>query len=261
MKLLRMLTAIKRALILAAFAGSMPALAAAPILIWPVDPIIEADRGAGALWLENRGDSPVIMQIRTFRWTQVDGEDQFEEQGDVEVSPPMARIQPGARQLVRLISDQAARPPGESAFRVVVDEVPTRPEDDASADSNSGVAHHSAGVRFRMRYSIPLFVYAPLEDGSKLEPKGVVQLRCSLVNHGGRTLVRLTNEGKTHARLVDVSFDVNGQAIYLAKGLLGYALPGKAISRPLPAGVTGREPLSLTGSKVGSRINIPGCAD
>lgn len=244
-----------------AFTGGMPAWAAAPILIWPVDPVIEADRSAGALWLENRGDSPVVMQIRTFHWTQADGEDQFEEQGDVEVSPPMARIQPGARQLVRLISDQAARAPGESAYRVVVDEVPTRLEDDASAAPDSGAAHHSAGIRFRMRYSIPLFIYAPLEDGTKLEPKGVVQLRCSLVNHGERTLVRLTNEGRIHARLVDVSFDVNGQAVYLAKGLLGYALPGKAISRPLPAGVTGREPLSLTGSKVGSRINIPGCAD
>lgn len=243
-------------LTVAALSNSMPAKASAPILIWPVDPVIEADRGAGALWLENRGTSPVVMQIRVYRWTQADGEDQFEEQQDVEVSPPMARIQPGARQLVRLTSDQKARAPGEGAYRIVVDEVPVRPTDSTSSSPDSP-AQTSAGVRFRMRYSIPLFVYSPLADGTKLERDAPPRLRCSLA--AGR-VVTFFNEGNTHARLVGVSFDVNGQPAYLAKSLLGYALPGKAISRPLPDGTTGREPLTRLG-KGGVRIAIPGCVD
>jgi len=248
------------ALALTNLAGNTPVQASAPILIWPVDPVIEADRGAGALWLENRGTSSAVMQIRVYRWTQVDGEDHFEEQQDVEASPPMARIQPGARQLVRLTSDQAARAPGEGAYRIIVDEVPIRPTVATSPDPNDGLAEGGAGIRFRMRYSIPLFVYSPLQGGRKRQPDAAPQLRCSLVMEGGRKAVRLFNEGSTHARLVDVSFEVNGQPAYLAKGLLGYALPGKAISRPLPAGATGREPLTMLG-KVGARASIPGCAE
>lgn len=248
------------ALAFATLAGNGPSQASEPMLIWPVDPVIEADRGAGALWLENRGTSPTVMQIRVYRWTQVNGEDEFEEQQDVEASPPMARIQPGARQLVRLTSDRAARAPGEGAYRIVVDEVPIRRTDAASPSPDEGPAQGTAGIRFRMRYSIPLFVYASLADGRKLDPDAAPRLRCSLATQGGRTMVSLFNEGNTHARLVDVSFDVKGQPAYLAKGLLGYALPGKAISRPLPAGATGREPLTMFG-KVGSRASIPGCAD
>lgn len=35
--------------------ASLPAWAATSVLIWPIDPVLEADQKAGALWLENRG--------------------------------------------------------------------------------------------------------------------------------------------------------------------------------------------------------------
>lgn len=244
--------------------AGMPALASAPILIWPIDPVIEADRGAGALWLENRGTAPAVMQIRVFRWTQTNGEDYYEEQQDVEASPPMARIQPGVRQLIRLTSNRAARRPGEGAYRIVVDEVPVRPTAQQAAaaqpDSDSNGAPHAVGVRFQMRYSIPLFVYAPSSDGSQLSRKSALQLRCSLADDEGQKWVRISNDGNTHARLVDVAFNVKGERVHLAAGLLGYALPGNTVSRPLPAGATGRETLSMTAAD-GKRVSIPGCAD
>lgn len=256
--------ALAAAMIAGALGASMPLQASTPILIWPIDPTIEADRGAGALWLENRGSAPAVMQIRVFRWTQVAGEDQYEEQQDVDASPPMARIQPSVRQLIRLTSNHAARLPGESAYRIVVDEVPVRASAQQAAPPSpapdSDEAPPAAGVRFQMRYSIPLFVYAPLRDGTKLERKSARQLRCTLANDKGSKLVRITNDGNTHARLVDVSFDVNGQPVFLAAGLLGYVLPGSTISRPLPAGATGREPLGMK-TAVGVRTSIPGCAD
>lgn len=240
----------------------IPAHASTPILIWPVDPVIEPDRAAGALWLENQGSAPAVMQVRVFRWTQVNGEDRYEEQLDVEASPPMARIQPGARQLIRLTSDRTARLPGESAYRVIVDEIPVR---DAAAEGSSlsdgeASASPSVGVRFQMRYSIPLFVYAPLADGTKLDRKSAPQLVCTLSGEQEQKRVQITNSGKTSVRLVDAAFDVAGQQVFLGKGLVGYALPGSTISRPLPEGATGLEPLTTT-TAAGGRTRISGCAN
>ena len=64
MKILRMLTAIVSPLLL------LPGTSrAAAVIIWPVDPKIAA-AGATALWIENKGNEPITMQIRTLRWSQ-----------------------------------------------------------------------------------------------------------------------------------------------------------------------------------------------
>ena len=44
--------------------ASLPAGAATSVLIWPIDPVLEADQKAGALWLENRGTEPANLQVR-----------------------------------------------------------------------------------------------------------------------------------------------------------------------------------------------------
>ncbi|KHL74626.1 molecular chaperone, partial [Pseudomonas putida] len=44
--------------------ASLPVGAATSVLIWPIDPVLEADQKAGALWLENRGSAPASLQVR-----------------------------------------------------------------------------------------------------------------------------------------------------------------------------------------------------
>ncbi|MEA3168872.1 MAG: fimbrial chaperone protein, partial [Pseudomonas sp.] len=46
------------------------AQAASSVLIWPIDPVLEADQQASALWLENRGTETANLQIRVFAWSQ-----------------------------------------------------------------------------------------------------------------------------------------------------------------------------------------------
>ena len=41
---------------------------AATVLIWPIDPILTADKNATALWIENQGASATTMQVRIVRW-------------------------------------------------------------------------------------------------------------------------------------------------------------------------------------------------
>ena len=54
--------------------------AASSVLIWPIDPVLEADQQASALWLENRGTAPANLQVRVFAWRQGDYQEQFQAQ-------------------------------------------------------------------------------------------------------------------------------------------------------------------------------------
>lgn len=60
----------RRGLIAVMGLASLPAGAATSVLIWPIDPVLEADQKAGALWLENRGTTAANLQVRVFAWRQ-----------------------------------------------------------------------------------------------------------------------------------------------------------------------------------------------
>ena len=81
-----------------------PASAQQPgaVLIWPVNPVIDADKQAAALWLENPGKTPVTLQVRIYAWAQTGGKNVYADQQAVIGTPPIMTIAPGAKQLVRL---------------------------------------------------------------------------------------------------------------------------------------------------------------
>lgn len=231
------------------------ARAATPILIWPVDPVVTAERGATALWLENRGPTLAVMQVRVLRWSQVDGEERYQEQDAVQPSPPIVQIPAQGKQMIRLTAPVAGRAAGESAYRIIIDEVPVPAEAAAAATGAAGAAVPDSGIRIRMRYSIPLFVHGAAVEGPRMPV-----LRCSITGPAGNRQVTIANSGTLHARLVDVAFSAKGKLRPVSEGLMGYALPGSAISRPLPGGLIGGEVLTMAGEG-GRRISIPGCAD
>jgi fimbrial chaperone protein len=214
--------------IIAALAASAlslpaPAMAGAAVLISPIDPTIAPDQQSGSLWLENRGDAPVPLQVRVFGWSQPDGEDSYEQQARVVPSPPILTLEPGNRQLIRLIAADTARREGETAYRVLVDELPAPPDGDGD----------SGNVRFRMRYSIPLFVY-----GGAASPKQAgedPQLACSLLHEAETPRVEIRNAGGYHARIVDLSIESGGRTTQIGTGLVGYALAGGGFATALPA--------------------------
>ncbi|WP_275228416.1 fimbrial biogenesis chaperone [Novosphingobium album (ex Liu et al. 2023)] len=246
-----------------AMAAATPApavRAATPLLIWPIDPVITADRGGAMLWLENRGKTPAMLQIRVYRWTQADGQDQYEEQREVSASPPVVEIPGGQRQVIRLSRQGDQRAPGESAYRIIIDEVPTRAT--PANPSPEGTAAGAVAVQFQMRYSLPLFTYGAGTDPASVaaaSPRAAALLRCELADGPQGKALRLRNIGPVHARVVDLSLTTPAGAASLGAGLVGYVLPGAALTRPLPKGATGREPLSMAGRQ-GERITIAGCA-
>ncbi|KAA8996952.1 molecular chaperone [Affinibrenneria salicis] len=218
----------------------LPAFAGGSLLVWPIYQVIEADEKGSALWLENRGAQPIPVQIRIFAWKQIDFQDRYAEQDDVVASPPFATLEPGKRHLVRLMrAGQAASAP-ESAYRIIIDEIPPAP--DSQSSKNAGV-----GLQFQMRYLLPLFL-----DGSGVwtknrpekkhdeTPPAQPSLSWRLVAADGKTWLQIRNNGVVHARLSNVFWSVDGarptKQQEMSPGFLGYVLAGQEMRWPLPRG-------------------------
>lgn len=211
------------------------AQAATSVLIWPIDPVIEANQKAGSLWLENRGSEPASLQVRVFAWHQSDFDDQYQAQREIIGSPPVATIAPGQKQLVRLTRNGPSPVGQEQAYRIIIDEIPQALP---PSEKNAGP---TAAIRFQMRYSVPLFVYG---DGlwGKPDPEGQrdnagvgkPQLSWRQVQAQGRSWIEIRNSGPVHARLTDVVMQQGGQSRPVVEGLLGYVLPGTTMRWPAP---------------------------
>ncbi|MFJ2325502.1 MULTISPECIES: molecular chaperone [unclassified Pseudomonas] len=226
--------------------GASTAHAASSVLIWPIDPVLEADQQASALWLENRGSETANLQIRVFGWSQSGFAEQYQNQRDVIGSPPVAKIEPGQKQLVRLTRTKEVPPGQELAYRIIIDEIPSAQP--ATADGGKT----AAAIRFQMRYSVPLFAYGAglwsKEDSTRArDPKGVglPQLSWRTVAVDGKPYVEVRNQGAVHARLTDVAIKQAGQSKPLAEGLLGYVLPGAVMRWPAPTPLTNDSALQV----------------
>ncbi|MHC8391380.1 fimbrial biogenesis chaperone [Pseudomonas sp. MDT2-39-1] len=215
--------------------GANKVQAASSVLIWPIDPVLEADQQASALWLENRGSETANLQIRVFAWSQSGFNDQYQNQRDVIGSPPVAKIEPGQKQLVRLTRTREIPPGQELAYRIIIDEIPSAKTPASEGDKTA------AAIRFQMRYSVPLFAYGAglwsKEDTTRQrDPKGVgmPDLSWRTVAVEGRSYVEVRNQGAVHARLTDVALKQGNQTQPLVEGLLGYVLPGAIMRWPAP---------------------------
>ncbi len=223
--------------------GLSPVQAQTSIMIWPLDPVIEDDQRATAMWLENRGTQAVSLQIRVLGWHQTHHEEHYESQDAVVPSPPSAVIQPGQRQLVRLMKITSAPEGRELAYRILVDELPSV----ASADHQNPQGGSAMGVKLQIRYSVPLFVSGkghwikPRPD-RKRDPATAAQpvLSWRSVREGNHDYLLIRNSGHTRARLTAVQWVRGSETQPINPGLLGYVLANTQmrwrLERPVPAG-------------------------
>lgn len=214
---LRLLTGWLAALLCLGGAADAASLQVAPTAL-RIDPA----QGAAGLTLSNSGRAVIQAQVRVFRWSQHSGRDVLEPADALVASPPMLQLAPGASQLIRIVHTGDAPAMGdEVTYRVIVDELP-----------DTGAAAASAGLRFALRYSIPVFV------GADAVPAGAAQLRTRIVEVEGQPHVAIHNVGTARAQLADlVLVSGNGARHALAPGLSGYVLAGQHRRWPLPPGI------------------------
>ncbi len=171
------------------------------------------------LTVENGASEPVQVQVRVFHWSLAGGQDRLEKTGDVIVSPPMLVARRGEPSVVRIIRISQAPVSGEEAYRVYVEEIPSRKRLQAGT------------VVLAVRHSIPVF-FAGLDLA-----RGSVNWSASI--RSGKLILMASNPGRKHIRLsqLRVTDGVARQLISI-NGLAGYVLAGhtKVWELPVPPG-------------------------
>lgn len=206
----------------ALLAACAPAYAAS-LQVSPTSVTLQAERNADGLTLRNTGTTTLHAQVRVYRWTQHDGDDRLEPTRDIAASPPMVELAPGAQQLVRVIRLTAPPTAAESAYRLIVDELPLESTGEAARP----------GLQFVLRYSVPVFLMPAGAD----EVAPVLRVRVGRDSEG--PFIEIDNSGQRHAQVADLAYvDAGGGRHAVAPGLSGYVLPGARKRWPLPSTFT-----------------------
>ena len=227
----RAATAAARFTALSMVLGAASPLAhAANLQISPVSISFQPGQNAAGIQLQNNGDTPLYGQVRVYAWDQRDGNDALTPTTQLVASPPVIEVAPNSTQTIRLVrraGAQGAAPAGaaEQTFRILIDELPR-------GDSQQG------NVAIRLQYSVPAFV---LPADGQAAPK----LEWSTFQRDGAWHLRAFNAGTLHAQIGATSVRIGARDVELSKGLLGYALPGRAREWALPPDVASGMPAPL----------------
>ncbi|WP_240788552.1 molecular chaperone [Ramlibacter henchirensis] len=200
--------------------------------VTPVRIYMNARERAVAVTIVNDGDSDVVLQADLNSWTQTaDGTDQLAPTDDLILAPPIIKIPPKARQVVRLA---LLTPPDLSrqlTYRVVVREVPeARPQPPAE------------GLRtpIALALSLPVFITPP---GARR------QVECTPVRtEANAPALSCRNNGNAYAQLRDAQLTRDDRPLARFEGGT-YILPGatKLIALKTDTAVpSGQARLSLT---------------
>jgi fimbrial chaperone protein len=186
----------------AAFGGVASAQA---IAIAPVTVSLRPGELTTTITVINRGASETAVQIRPFLWQQPGGDDALEPTRDLLVSPPVARIEPGHAQTIRILLRKPATSK-EDSYRLLLDQIP------AKLPAN--------GVRVALRISMPVFAAPPHPVSRQL----AWQMTATA---GGEADLAVTNSGTRHAHLSDVRVTLpDGREVRPEGSASFYVLPG-----------------------------------
>jgi fimbrial chaperone protein len=181
---------------------------------------------AVAITLNNDGDTPVVLQADLFTWSQKeDGEDVMTPTEDLLLSPPIIKLAPGARQVVRLAMLKPRDPLRQMTYRMILREVP-----EAALPANR------VAVPIALALNMPVFV---------TPAKAAREVRCEIKGSDDSSVsVLCKNSGTAYAqiRVLDVKRD-DKQLAHFEGGI--YILPGasklikiKTAKRPGPGEAT-----------------------
>lgn len=187
---------------------------AASLRVAPVIVDLRSPTAASTIRVWNDARQPINVQIRVFRWRQRNGEDTYEATNDVVVSPPIATLQPGGENIVRVVRVSKRPVQGEESYRLVVDELP---------DPSRRAAGNVALV---VRHSIPVF-FATNEAAGANPSWSVRQQR-------GGFVVTVQNNGTKRLKVSNLALSSGAGTMARREGLVGYVLGNSTASWFVP---------------------------
>lgn len=179
---------------------------AASLGIAPVGLDLPATQKAATISLVNNASTMLNVQVRVFKWQQLDGGDQLVPTQDVVASPPATSIPPGQTYVVRVARVSQTSVTAEESYRLLIDEIPP------ATDEPAGKA-----VSMVLRTSLPVFFG---------NPDVVPNLSWRVHQKGANLIVEVANLGKRHVRLSDLAVRSGDTDLRFGSGLTGYVLPG-----------------------------------
>ena len=178
---------------------------ATSLQISPVRLDIKAPRATEIIRLRNRGMKAMNVQVRIFRWIQIDGKDQLVPTRDVVASPPFAKLAPNSEYVLRVIRITKHPVASEESYRLLIDQLPDTRKSNGRA------------VKFVLRQSLPVFFGKP--SISRPAVKWAVE------KHEDKLLLKATNTGDRHLRLSGLNVtNLKGLPLLSNKELSGYVL-------------------------------------
>lgn len=162
---------------------------------------------AVAITITNEGDSPVALQADINLWSQKpDGTDELVLTEDMVLSPPIIKLAPKARQVVRLALLKPADASRQLTYRLIVREVP-----EASVPKSNNIE-----VPIALALSMPVFITPPIAKR---------EMACQAVREGAALVAGCSNIGSAYAQIREITLQRGTQTVARFEGG-AYILPG-----------------------------------
>jgi len=179
------LIALRKLLAGLLLSGVSASVLAASLSISPVVVKLDEKTRTAAITLKNEGSESRVIQTELLRWTQKDGENVHAPSRDILVNPPIATLQPGQTQIIRVGLNRKADKVQELAYRLYISEAPPPPKEGFT------------GLRIALRLGLAVFVPPRAKLTGKLDWKAAR-------NQKGDLQLTLRNGGNRHLRLVSL---------------------------------------------------------
>ena len=190
------------------FVASVTCLTAAAgeFSVTPVRIFMTPRDRAVAVTVTNEGDEEVVMQAEVYAWGQKpDGSDELTQTDDLILTPPILKLAPKSRQVVRLARLVPPPASGEQTYRMIIREIP-------EARERPGIT-----MQVALAFSMPIFITTPTAKRD---------LRCVPERSSANTVkVKCDNSGTAYAQIRSIEItDPAGKEIAV-RPIAGYLLP------------------------------------
>lgn len=197
---------------LCSFLGIIPLTSelAAGLEVNPIRVTLSGPNAAAAITLQNTGQEPKVIQVEVLRWDQEHGDDLYTPTRELLVNPPIFTIEPGEAQIVRVGLNRPPDPRSELAYRLYLQEVPSKPEGEPGT------------LRVALRLGLPVFVLPAAAPEARLNWQAARTAE-------GAIRLSLTNGGNVHARILSFQLllPFDGDPVVVTEPVHRYVLPGR----------------------------------
>jgi fimbrial chaperone protein len=201
------------AILLVLLAAAHSALAAT-FSVTPVRIYMKPQDRAVAVTITNECDTPVVLQADIYAWSQKpDGTDDLALTEDLILSPPIIKLGPKARQVVRLARLEPPDASRQLIYRMIMREIPeaTAPKDKVQ-------------VAIALALSLPVFI---------TPPPAKREMTCDASRAEGGTLnVNCGNKGTAYAQVREILVKQADRVLGRFEGG-AYILPGARKAIPI----------------------------